>query len=205
MVAIPYVAGLGHNLNKSFGTYARSRSVAFVLVRGFIHRITYTAGANDFLDSPDVLTAPSPYREERNRDIYWLEETMSEHPNVTVINRMTEAATAGDKSALAGCFTEDMVFHVRGTLPRVGDHRGVEGFLGVIGTIFELTGGDVKLEQLFAIADGGWAAEWERALLGRNGRALESHNSFVYRFEDGRIAEIWMIGAGPAGSESFFD
>jgi hypothetical protein len=52
---------------------------------------------------------------------------MSEHPNVTVINRMTEAAIAGDKKALASCFTEDMVFHVRGTLPRVGDHRGRRG------------------------------------------------------------------------------
>jgi len=130
---------------------------------------------------------------------------MSEHPNVAVINRMTEAAVAGDKKGLADCFTEDMAFHVRGTLPRVGDHRGVEGFLGVIGTIFELTAGDVKLEQLCAIADGGWAAEWERAVLGRDGRTLDTHNAFIYRFEDGRIAELWMIGAGPAGSESFFE
>jgi hypothetical protein len=99
----------------------------------------------------------------------------------------------------------DMAFHVRGTLPRVGDHRGVEGFLGVIGTIVDLTAGDVKLEQLFAIADKGWAAEWERALFGRNGRTLDVHNAFIYRFEDGRIAEMWMIGAGPAGSESFFE
>ena len=129
---------------------------------------------------------------------------MSEHRNVTVINRMTEAAIAGDKKTLADCFTEDVVFHVRGTLPQVGDHRGVEGFLGVIGTIMELTAGDVKLEQLFAIANDEWAAEWERALLGRSGRTLDTHNSFIYRFEDGRIAEMWMVGAGPAGSESFF-
>jgi len=87
---------------------------------------------------------------------------MSEHRHVKLINRMTEAALAGDKKVLAECFTEDMSFHVRGTLPRVGDHRGVEGFLGVIGTIVELTGGDVKLDQLCAIADGNWAAEWER-------------------------------------------
>jgi ketosteroid isomerase-like protein len=136
---------------------------------------------------------------------YRMEETMSEHPSVTVIDRMTEAAVAGDKKVLAECFTEDMALHVRGALPRVGDHRGVEGFLRVIGTIFELTAGDVKLEQLFAIADDGWAAEWERALFGRNGRTLDTHNAFIYRFEDGRIAEIWMIGAGPAGSESFFE
>lgn len=131
---------------------------------------------------------------------------MSEHANVAVINRMTEAALAGDKQVLAECFTEDMVFHVRGTpLPRVGDHRGVEGFLGVIGTIVDLTAGDVKLDQLFVIADDGWAAEWERAFLGRNGRTLDTYNAFIYRFEDGRIAEMWMIGAGPVGSESFFE
>ena len=130
---------------------------------------------------------------------------MAEHPNVTVINRMTGAAVAGDKKALAACFTEDMAFHVRGTLPRVGDHRGAEGFLGVVGTIFELTAGDVKLEQLFAIADGDWAAEWERALLGRDGETLDTRNLFIYRFENDRIAEMWMIGAGPAGSESFFE
>ncbi|MFN2526787.1 MAG: nuclear transport factor 2 family protein, partial [Actinomycetota bacterium] len=90
-----------------------------------------------------------------------LEEMMSEHPNVAVINRMTEAALAGDKQVLAECFTEDMVFHVRGRpLPRVGDHRGVEGFLGVIGTIVDLTAGDVKIEQQFVIASDDWAAEW---------------------------------------------
>jgi ketosteroid isomerase-like protein len=133
------------------------------------------------------------------------EETMSEHPHVAVINRMTEAAIAGDKKTLADCFTEDMVFHARGPLPRVGDHRGVEGFLGVVGTISELTAGDLKLEKQFAIADGNWAAEWERALLGRNGQTLDIHNAFIYRFEDGRIAEMWMLGAGPAGSESFFE
>jgi ketosteroid isomerase-like protein len=130
---------------------------------------------------------------------------MSEHPNVAVINRMTEAALAGDKQVLAECFSEDVVFHVRGTLPRVGDHRGVEGFLGVIGTIVDLTAGDVKLEQLFAIANDEWAAEWERTLFGRNGQTLDSRNAFIYRLEDGRIAEMWMIGAGPLGSESFFE
>lgn len=129
---------------------------------------------------------------------------MSEHPNVTVINRMTQAALESDKEALAACFTEDLVFHVRGTLPGVGDHRGVTGFLGLIGTIMDLTGGDVKLDQLFVIADDHWAAEWERAVLGRNGRALDTNNAFIYRFEDGRIAEMWMIGAGPVGSGSFF-
>jgi ketosteroid isomerase-like protein len=130
---------------------------------------------------------------------------MSEHPNVTVVNRMTKAVFENDRAALADLFTEDVAFHVRGPLPRAGDHTGVDGFLGVLGTIFELTDGDVKLEQLFCIADGRWAAEWEYAVLGRNGRTLETNNAFVYRFEGGRIAELWMICAAQAASESFWE
>jgi ketosteroid isomerase-like protein len=129
---------------------------------------------------------------------------MSEHPNVTVVNRMTEAAASGDREALASCFTDDLVFHARGPLPGAGDHAGVDGFLEVIGTIFELTTGDVKLEQIFALGDGDWAAEWEHAVLGRNGRTLAAQNAFIYRFEGGRIAEMWMLCTAPAGSESFF-
>ena len=129
---------------------------------------------------------------------------MAQHPNVRTIDRMTQAALGGDTATLSGIFTEDMVFHVRGTLPGAGDHRGAPGFLSVIGSIMEITKGDLKLDKLFAIADGEWAAEWERAVFGRDGNTLEQYNSFVYRFEDGRIAEMWMIGAGKAEDATFF-
>ena len=47
----------------------------------------------------------------------------------------------------------------------------------------------------------GWAAEWEHATLGRNGKTLESDNAFVYRFDGDRIAEMWMfLGCRPNGS-----
>jgi len=129
---------------------------------------------------------------------------MSEHPNVAVVNRMTKAAMEGDQTVLASCFTEDMSFHVRGPLPGAGDHRGAQGFLGVIGGIMEATGGDVNIRQLFAVADDDWAAEWEQAVFGRNGHTLEAKNAFIYRFEEGRIAEMWMLCGAPSGSEAFF-
>ena len=129
---------------------------------------------------------------------------MSEHPNIKVINRMTKAVFENDRDTLAELFTDDMTFHVRGPLPRPGDHAGVDGFLGALGAIFELTDGDVKIEQLFCAGEGDWVTEWENAVLGRNGRTLETNNAFVYRFEGGRIAELWMICAAPAGTESFW-
>jgi hypothetical protein len=90
-------------------------------------------------------------------------------------------------------------------LPRPGDHSGVDGFLGAIGAIFELTNGDVKIEQLFCLAEGAWAAEWEYAVLGRNGRTLEANNAFVYKFDRDRITEMWMICTAPTGNEAFWD
>ena len=130
---------------------------------------------------------------------------MSEHSNVAVINRMTKAVFENDRDTLTDLFTNDMTFHVRGPLPRAGDHHGVAGFLDALGAVFELTSGDVKIEQLFCVADGPWAAEWEHAVLGRNGRTLEAKNAFVYQFEGERIAEMWMICTAPADSESFWD
>ena len=84
---------------------------------------------------------------------------MSKHPNVAVIDRMTEAVFDNDRETLTGLFDEDVTLHVRGPLPCAGDHRGIDGFLGALGRIFELTDGDVKIEQLFCLADDHWAAE----------------------------------------------
>ena len=79
-----------------------------------------------------------------------------------------------------------------------GDHSGLGGLLGVVGSWFEATNGQIELDQQFCIGTDGWAAEWEHATLGRNGKTLESRNAFVYRFEGDRIAEMWMfLGALP--------
>lgn len=129
---------------------------------------------------------------------------MTSHPNVTVVEEMTHAIFGADREKLATLFTEDLAFHVRGALPIAGDYRGVDGLLGALGTLFELTGGNIKLEQLFCIGAGEWAAEWEQAALTVDGRTLTMNNGFVYRFEGARIAEMWFLSAAPAESASFW-
>ncbi len=92
---------------------------------------------------------------------------MSAHPNVDTVDRMTKAIFAQDHDALASIFTDDLLFHLRGPHPMAGDHPGLGGFLGVLGSFFEMTGGRIKLDQQFCLAADGWAAEWEHATLGR--------------------------------------
>ena len=130
---------------------------------------------------------------------------MTTHPNIATIDAMTKAVFENDRRTLDALFTDDLVFHVRGPLPAPGDYRGVSGFLDTIGGIFEKTAGEVKIEQLCCLADGDWATEWEHAVLGRNGASLDVNNSFVYRFRDGRIAEMWMLCAAPSAAASFWD
>jgi ketosteroid isomerase-like protein len=130
---------------------------------------------------------------------------MSEHSNDTTVNRMTKAIFDEDRDTLATLFTDDMQFHLRGPFERAGDHVGVDGLLDALGHIFELTNGDVKLDQLFCVGTDGWAAEWERSVLGRNGQTLQSDNAFIYRFDGDRIAEMWMfLGAPPERANRFF-
>jgi ketosteroid isomerase-like protein len=130
---------------------------------------------------------------------------MSKHPNVETIDRMTGAIFSQDHEALTSIFTDDFVFHQRSPLPLAGDHQGVGGLLETLGYLFEATGGDITLDQKYCIADGEWVTEWEHATLGRNGRTLESDNSFVYRFDGDRVAEMWMfIGASHDAGEAFF-
>jgi ketosteroid isomerase-like protein len=132
---------------------------------------------------------------------------MSDHSNVDNVNRMTKAIFDQDHNTLAKIFTDDLEFHLRGPHPMSGDHPGLGGFLGVFASLFEQTGGRIQLDQKFCLGTDGWAAEWEHATLGRarDDETLESHNSFVYRFEGDRIAEMWMfLGVQPEQAEAFF-
>lgn len=127
------------------------------------------------------------------------------HPNVGVVDRMTKAIVDQDHDALASIFTDDYVFHFRGAAPVAGDHQGLGGMLETLGWLFEQTDGDIKLDQQFCVAADTWGSEWESAKLGRKGKTLEVENAFKYRFENGRIAEMWFyFGATPQEAEAFF-
>ena len=50
-----------------------------------------------------------------------------------------------------------------------------------------------------------WVAEWEHASFGGADERVESDNAFVYRFDGGRIAEMWMyVGAMPEDAARLF-
>ena len=119
---------------------------------------------------------------------------------------MTAAIFDQDHDALAKIFTDDLEFHLRGPAPVAGDHAGRRR---------AARGGR------FAVRDDRRPDRARPAVLHRRPMAgrpsgstppsaatattLESKNAFVYRFEGGRIAEMWMyLGALPDEAEAFF-
>ena len=130
---------------------------------------------------------------------------MSDHPNVETVNRDDQ----GDLRPGPRHPGQDL--HRRPRVPPPwpapdgGRPPGLGGFLGVLGSFFEVTGGQIELDQQFCVGADGWAAEWEHATLGpqRDDKTLESRNAFVYRFEGDRIAEMWMfLGVLPEAAEA---
>lgn len=129
---------------------------------------------------------------------------MTAHPNVTAVDEMTKAIFGRDRERLTELFCEDMVLHARGALPIAGDHVGMDAFLAAFGRLFELSEGNIRLEQLFCLGAGEWASEWERAEITIDGRTFETNNAFVYRFSGDRIAEMWFLSAAPAEHAAFW-
>lgn len=131
---------------------------------------------------------------------------MTNTTNTETIDRMTQAIFDQDHDTLASIFTDDYVFHFRGNVPLEGDHQGLGGMLEVLGWVFEQTNGDIKLDQQYCVAtDDTWATEGELCTLGRNGKTLVIENAFKYRFDNGRIAEMWFyLGATKEQAEAFF-
>jgi YbgC/YbaW family acyl-CoA thioester hydrolase len=114
--------------------------------------------------------------------------------------RQSEMYAGGDLTPVEELLAEDVVWHVPGTSPIAGDHRGREAVTGYFRLRRELAGGVIAVarggethheEALAQLADG-------RASLG--GRDVGWRTTGVYRVAEGKIAEAWLV---PLDQEHF--
>jgi ketosteroid isomerase-like protein len=118
---------------------------------------------------------------------------MSEdHPNVALLKQFDP----GDMAASAGLFADDAVFHYfNPNLPELqGDHVGPAGIRAFFEALAERSRGTFRIEPVSATP------------VGRELVVVQSRNSLtldeqtvtvdvvvVWRFVDGRVAEVWDI------------
>lgn len=106
------------------------------------------------------------------------------------LQRQREMYAGGDLEAVAELLAVDVLWHVPGTSPIAGDHRGREAVLEYFRTRRELAGGAIEIvkrdemhddEVVVQLADGRAPAlgEWRTA--------------GVYRVANGKVAEAWLV------------
>ena len=111
------------------------------------------------------------------------------HQNEQRIRDAYDAFGRGDMAALTATWTDDIVWHVKGTTPLAGDYKGVEKILAVMAETVKLTDGTFKLDvtKVFADDETGIALCRTKGTIG--GQTFDSLTTHVHRIVDGKVAE----------------
>ena len=115
------------------------------------------------------------------------------------------AARRGDWDTAAGWFAEDVRIHIPGRSPLAGDHAGRATVKGYIETARALSRDhDVELELLDMLASEERIALIVRERFQTDDGPVDIRRCNVYRWEDGRIAEVWIFEADQYAVDALF-
>jgi uncharacterized protein len=88
---------------------------------------------------------------------------------------------------------EDVLWHVPGTSPIAGDHRGHQGVAAYFKLRRELAGGTMRMHPGPLLEDGDAVVQLVGGTAELGGKAVEWKTAGVYRIQAGRIAEVWLV------------
>lgn len=90
-------------------------------------------------------------------------------------------------------WTDDIAWHLGGSHPFTGDHNGKEAVAGFLGGIVQATGGTFRAELQNALADDTNGYSLHKSTVSKNGEELVAWDILGYRFDNGKVAEIWSF------------
>jgi len=118
---------------------------------------------------------------------------MASHPMAKALRDAFEAMMRGDMEPQHKLTWPDAVIHFPGQTPLSGDVRGWDEIVRWGGRLFERGGKTYGEEVLSVVADDDWGFLLTHYYAERNGQRVQDKSVNVYRFRDGRIAEIWAL------------
>ncbi len=130
---------------------------------------------------------------------------MPENPNVTLARESYDALAKGDLDYVRDhLLADDVVFHVPGRGPLVGDYRGKDEVLGYLTQYGELTGGAIRLEPQEFLTSEDHVAALVHARGERDGRLLDDRGVHLFRISNGKISERWSYPQDLYTTDEFF-
>ncbi len=130
---------------------------------------------------------------------------MTEHPNAILIRRLYDAFVRGGYvETVREVFSEEVVWHLPGSGPLAGEHRGLEAVLAAIGKFETLSGGSIRLEVHDVLAGDEHAVALLRARGAREGKRYESREVDVFHLAQGKVTELWSFTEDQRTTDEFW-
>jgi len=115
-----------------------------------------------------------------------------------------DAFARGDIELLTSCLSPDIVWHESGENPLAGQHVGVDGVLGLFGSIMERTQNTFRADFVDLAVDGEIVYAYHRSRGERDGRAYDIPDILRCKVQDGRVTEVWLFCHDQAAEDQLF-
>jgi uncharacterized protein len=113
---------------------------------------------------------------------------------IAELHRLQAAMYAGGPvEPLAELLADDVVWHVPGSSPIAGDHRGRPAVIEYFRTRRHLADNSMRLHPGEILADGDTVVQRVDGSARIGGEPVSWSTVGVYRFETGLVAEVWLV------------
>jgi uncharacterized protein len=135
----------------------------------------------------------------------WLRVVSMTMTTLELMHDYIAAAHRGDWETGAGYFADDVHIHIPGRSALAGEHRGRDVARRYIETARARSRGhDVELEVVDMLASDERVALLVRERFHTDAGPVDIRRCNVYRWRDGRIAEIWIFEADQYAVDALF-
>jgi len=124
------------------------------------------------------------------------------HPNEKVLRDADEAQSRGDVEGFLSHMADDIVVHMPGRSSLAGDYKGKDRFVEVFQRFMERAPG-YTFEPHAYFADDDHGIILQRSHYRRGDETLDTNDTFVAHFRDGKISEMWISTDDQYGVDEF--
>jgi ketosteroid isomerase-like protein len=123
---------------------------------------------------------------------------MDEHPNATVVRRMNEAMSSGDREAAARFVADDVVWHT------IGDAEPLRGKAQLATGMGALSDFNITWEVHDILASDDHVVGLGTAHATIGDRSLTYRTAEIYHVKDGQVTERWAFSDDTRAITDFF-
>lgn len=125
------------------------------------------------------------------------------HPNEKLLREADEAMARGDNEAYIAFHTDDVIVHIAGNNQLSGTYKGKAEFLKVFQKFMGLSP-EFTFEGHDYLASDEHGVVIQRSHYARGDTHLDSNDTFISHFRDGKVAEFWFVPEDQAAVDAFF-